>query len=265
MITCPILNPIRFYDTVPDYAATFPNMDNITQRVMYVDGLQPGMYYKEFLYGKPLYLQFEFIGGTDDTTLSIYKWDIATESYILNSSSIAVNITPAGWEGNNFCSHTLNLAEGTYYLKFSDNYTSDVFVVTNSLTQRKKLIEVVYTHSENDFGAILDGHTFTNYFAGQLVLGNPENEISGFESDRGNLIKLNSTPKRIATLQINDIHYSYVDHINMIFSCDNLTINGVTYQNNEPPTSEDSAEFSDLKNITVKLVQTGNYYKYLRS
>lgn len=261
MIQCPILNPIRFYEGLPDYATVFPNMDNVTQRVSYIDGVGSAKYYKEWLYGKDLVLQFEFQEG-DNTALAVYQYSQATETYSLYSNNIGLEITPVGWVGNRFIKHTITLPEGTFYLKFSDNYISDVFVVINSLALRKRLIEVVYTNSDNDFGCIFDV-AMSNYFCGQLIIGSPENEISGFESDRGDFVKLSATPKRVAILNLNDIHYTYVDHVNLIFSLNDLTINGVTYQNTEPPTIEDN-EFSDLKNITVKLVQTNNNYYYGR-
>jgi hypothetical protein len=262
MILCPLLNPIRFYNSTPDYLSTFPNMDNVTQRTSYIDGIGAAQYYKEWLYGKQLDLQFEFQQG-DNITLTAYKYNELTEAYESSATSSGIEITPSVWVGNKFIKHSFNLQEGTYYFEFADGLKSDVFVVTNSLFQRKKLIEIVYTNSENDYGCVFEDESLRNYFCGQLLIGNPENEMSGFESDRGNFIKLNATPKRIATLNINDLHYTYVDHVNMLFSLDSLTINGVTYQSSEPPTIEDG-EFSDLKNITVKLIQTNNTYYYGR-
>lgn len=264
MILAPLLNPIRFYDSakLPDYSTRFPNMDNVTQRTSYIDGIGAAQYYKEWLYGKELKLQFEFQEG-DNILLTAYKYNDSTETYASYTTSSGTEITPAGWVGNKFAKHSFSLSEGTYYLQFADGLKSDVFVVTNSLFQKKKFIEIVYSNSENDFGCVFEDESLSNYFCGQLMIGNPENEISGFESDRGNFIKLSSTPKRIAMLNINDIHYTYVDSLNMLFSLDDITINGITYQTSEPPTIEDQ-EFSDLKNITVKLIQTSNTYYYGR-
>lgn len=264
MIQSPILNPIRFYATakMPDYTTRFPNMDNVTQRTSYIDGIGAAQYYKEWLYGKDLKLQFEVQAG-DNTLMTAYKYNDLTEAYAVYTTTYGEEITPSGWNGNKFARYSFTLAEGTYYIESADGLRSDVFVVTNSAFQKKKLIEIIYSNSENDFGCIFEDETLSNYFCGQLIIGNPENEISGFESDRGNFIKLSATPKRIAMLSINDIHYTYVDHVNMLFSLDNLTINGVSYQTSEPPTIEDQ-EFSDLKNITVKLIQTNNTYYYGR-
>lgn len=262
MIKCPIINPIRFHGTFPDYSTSFPNMDNITQRNKYIEGIEATQYYKEWLYGKALDLQFEYEEG-DNFALSVYKYNQTTEAYILDSTSAGTIITPAGWIGNGFVNHSFTLDEGTYYLKFSDNYTSDVFTVINALNLKKKLVEIVYTNSENDFGAILEGQTLKQYFTGQLIIGTPENEISAFESDRGELVKLSATPRRNAQLNINELHYTYVDHVNLIFSCDTITINGATYQNDEIPSVE-PIEGCDLVNITVKLTQTNNTYKYGR-
>lgn len=257
---CPILNPVRFYKNLPDYAARFPNMDNITQRVMYIDGVHPTQWYKEWLYNKAMVLQFE-VEAEEDTDITVYKYNETTGVYDENSTLTGTDITPIGWVGNSIMKYSFTPAEGTYYFTTADGLTSDKFVVTNDSRLRKKLVEVLYTNSENDFGVIFDSQTFRQYFTGQLLIGNPENEISAFESDRGNTTKLRSTPKRIATLNINDIHYTYADHLNMICSCDSITVNGITYQNTEPPTIE-PIEFSDIVNVTIKLVQTSNDYFY---
>lgn len=257
---CPIINPIRFFDTPPDYQNTWPNMDNVSQRVMNIDGLWPAQYYKEWLYGDDLYLQFETVDG-DNTVLSVYKYNEITEAYDLLTTVNPTMITPPGWLGDNYIKYTLSLAIGTYYLKFADGYTSDTFVVTSDIQQCKRFIRVDYTNNQNDYGVIFDNFTFTQYFSGQLIIGAPKNEISALESDRGNITKLRSTPIRLTTLFINDIHYTLVDHVNMVFSCDQITVNGVTYQTTEPPIIE-PIEGSDLVNITISLSQTNNIYFY---
>jgi len=262
-MNCPILNPIRFFDTQPDYQNTWPNIDNITQRIQNIDGVWPSPYYKEWLSGKDLILQFETIEG-DSTGLKVYKYNEVTESYDLNSTINPAIITPAGWQGNNFLKYTLSLTIGTYYLQFTDGYTSDTFVVTDDIQQRKRFIEIKCSNSQNDYGCIFDNFTFTQYLSGQLLISAPKNDISALESDRGNITKLRSTPIRLTSLQINDIHYTLVDHVNMIFACDQLTVNGVTYQTTEPPTIE-PIDGSDLVNIVVSLSQTNNNYYYAKS
>lgn len=256
----PIINPLRFYRNLPDYSTRFPNMDNVTQRVMYIDGVHPAQWYKEWLHNKAMVLQFEAT-EEEDTDLTIYKYNETTGVFDEDSTATATDITPIGWTGSPMVKHSLTLTEGTYYITTADGLTSDKFVVVNDARLRKKLIEIVYGNSDNDYGVIFDEQTFRQYFTGQLVIGNPENEISAFESDRGNLVKLQSTPKRIATLNINELHYTYTDHVNLLFSCDSITVNGVTYQNTEPPTIE-PIENSDIVNVTVKLVQTSNDYYY---
>ena len=259
-MNAPLLNPLRFYDTEPDYQDIWPNIDNVSQRVMNIDGIWPSQFYKEWLYGKSMFLQFEVL-ESDNTALKVYKYNEITSEYALITTLNPTIITPAGWQGDNFVKYTLNLAVGTYYLQFNDGYRSDTFVVTDDLQFRRKFIKIEYSNSQNDYGCIFDNFTFTQYLSGQLLISPPKNEISALESDRGNITKLRSTPIRLASLQINDIHYTLVDHVNMVFSCDQITVNGVTYQTTEPPTV-DPIEGSDLVNITVNLSQTNNNYFY---
>jgi hypothetical protein len=262
-MNAPIMNPLRFFDTPPDYQDTWPNMDNVPQRIMNIDGIWPSLYYKEWLYEKPMLLQFEAIED-ENTFLKVYKYNEVTEIYDLISTLSPEIITPAGWVGNNFVKHSIDLPVGTYYLQCNDGYTSDTFVVTDDIQFRKRFVKIEYTNSQNDYGCIFNGFTFVQYLSGQLIIGQPKKESSVLESDRGNITKLRDTPVRTASLLINDIHYTLADHINMIFGCDQITVNDITYQTTEPPAIE-NIEGSDLVNITVSLSQTNNTYYYVKA
>lgn len=258
---CPILSPIRFVKNTPDYLSIWPNPDTVIPRQTWIEGVFPGQWYKEWLYGKSMVFQFE-IENDINTNMSLYKYNEMTEVYDAIQTIPGLNISPVGWVGNSIYKYTVSsLNEGTYYLKFSDNYKSDVFVVTNDATLKKRIIEIKYTNSYNDFGVIFEGQLFTQYLTGQLKVGNPENTISAFVSDRGEVKKLRSTPVRVATLLINEIHSTYIDHVNMIFACDTIQVNGISYQTTEQPSIEE-IENSDMVNIVIKLSQTYNDYYY---
>ena len=87
--------------------------------------------------------------------------------------------------------------------------------------------------------------------------GQPENETSGYPLDGGGVIKTNTYTQRISNLTLTDVHMAYIDVINLIFACDNLTINGATFETLETPQIEMIGK-SDLVNISVKLTQTNN-------
>ena len=72
---------------------------------------------------------------------------------------------------------------------------------------------------------------------------------------------MQATPKRVFTLNINELHVNYIDHINMLFSLDTLTVNGMEVENIEAPQVE-LVEFTDVCNITVKLYLVDNDYYY---
>ena len=262
-----ILNPLRFRDAskAPDYGTYWPHMDNITQRTMYMPGVHPNkQYYKEWLLGTTIYLQFER-ESTESVDLNIFKYDEDLFTYAeINTGSpvTGTDISPVGWTGNPIYEFVITISiAGTYYLEFDDNtLISDKFVIISDTNLSKQLVKIKYSNTENDFGCIFTGsHYFYQYYTGQLILGEPQNDISGFQSDRGDLIKLQATPIRIMNLLLNDIHYTYADNINMIFSVDTIEINGISFQNSEPPTKEDIGD-SDLKNFVIKLIQTNNDY-----
>lgn len=259
---CPLLNPIRFYELakVPDWSTYFPNPNNVLQREQMFVGVEPASYYKEYLAGKVIKLQFEISSG-DSTSLLLYKYNEVSEAYALNSTIVGADITPIGWEGESIYMFEVTPTEGTYYFTINGTHKSDTFTCISDTFLKKKLVKVEYTHNENDFGCIFDNFTFTNYFSGILDIGQPDNEIEAFESDYGEIVKLSSIPKRVTTLTITDIHRSLIDHIAMIFSLSNITVNGISYQNQEVPSIAEK-EFVDIVDITVKLVQTNNTYYY---
>ena len=261
---CPIINPIKFYDStaMPNWSTRYPNPDNTTQRTEYISGLSPVSYYKEYLVDQTIYLQFAKEVG-DATTLTVKKYNESTYAYETNTTVTPTDITPSGWVGDTMLSYSLSLSVGTYYLTFDDGFRSDTFAVISDSELVKRLVKVTYTHAENDYGCIFDNsYTFTNYFQGQFMPAASENEIEAFETDRGEHIKLQATPKRVFMLNINDIHINYIDHVNMLFSLDTLTVNGMEVENIEAPQVE-LVEFTDLCNITVKLYLVDNDYYYL--
>ena len=260
---CPILNPIKFYDStaMPNWSTRYPHVDNTTQRSEYVIGQSPVQFYKEFLSGQTIYLQFAKEVG-DSEVLTVKKYNESTYLYDTYSTISATDITPSGWVGDTMLSYEVLLTTGTYYVTFSDGFRSDTFTVISNSDLVKKLVKVQYTHVENDYGCIFDNdYTFTNYFQGQFMPAPTENEIEAFESDRGENIKLQATPKRVFTLNINDIHQLYIDHVNMLFSLDTITVNGLEVENIDAPQVE-MVEFTDVCNITVKLYLVDNDYYY---
>lgn len=260
---CAILNPLKFYEStaMPNYTTRFPHNDNVTQRTEYVIGQDPVQWYKEFLSGKAIKLQFAFEVG-DSLPLTVKKYNETTFAYDTYSTVNAVDITPSGWVGDTMLSYTVTLTTGTYYLTFADGFRSDTFAVISDSELIKRLVEVKYSHAENDYGCIFDNSfEFSNYFQGQLIAGSPENEIEAYETDRGEHIKLQSTPKRVYTLNINELHQTYIDHVNLLFSLDTITVNGLEFENIEAPQVE-LVENTDICNIVVKLYLIDNDYYY---
>lgn len=264
----PLINSIRFYDPsgLPNYTTIFPNMDNITQRTMYVDGLNASSYYKEWVNGIELVLQFTKETG-DNGDLKVYKLNQTTNAYELSQTLIETNITPAGWSGDSVIKHSFTPTTGVYYLQFNGGLTSDKFVVHSSIKYLKKMVLIQYTNSKNELGAIFYDNlvsmfTGKTFFEGQLKPGSPSVEISSYETDRKEPVKTRTSPTRTAVLNLNNVHYTYIDNITHIFSLDTLQINGIEYENKEAPVIEEK-EHSDLVDVTINLIQKNNDYFYI--
>ncbi|MCK5607920.1 hypothetical protein KAR91_38930 [Candidatus Pacearchaeota archaeon] len=133
-----------------------------------------------------------------------------------------------------------------------------------NLIDKRRLVEVDFQNTENDYGMVFfDG--VTDKYEGKILLTGrmldpqPANDRSVFESDRAALELLRSTPKKIYSLKITDVHRAMADQINHIFACDTLTINGEVYQVPENLDVE-PIEQSDLININVNIQQVTNDY-----
>jgi hypothetical protein len=253
-----LLNPIRFYraDDMPDYLTIFPNFDNTTYGEVYFYGVAASPDCIREHVGD-MYLQFV------DETNTGFTFDI----YKLNDENVfeaidtvdSVDISPVGWVTDQIHKVTLTgLADGIYYLNV-DDYTSDVFRITSSTIATQDLVKVKYLNTYNDFGCIFGTNYFEAYFRGNIKKGESKIDVEAFESDRGIPVKLRATPQRTASLNILGLHQNYKELVEMIFSCNDITINGVAYENMEAP-SFDAIEGSDLANMAIKLVQTNNDY-----
>lgn len=133
-----------------------------------------------------------------------------------------------------------------------------------NIIPKRRLIEIDYENSENDYGMIFYDGASNEYqgkilLTGRLLDPQPGNDRSVFESDRGALELLRSTPKKLYQLKLSDIHRAMVDQINHIFACDTLSINGENYQLSENIEVE-QIEGSDLVNINANIQQTENDY-----
>lgn len=251
-----ILNPIRFYDSseMPDYSITFPNLENVTYGFQYGFGVSssPDVIRRHI---GIMYLQF--LSANSVVSFKVYKLNSA-KVFDLSESVSSVDISPSGWTGYQIHKLTLDLDDGVYYVTDGSNYTSDIFQVVTSSNQ---LIKIKYSNSVNDFGCIFATNYFEAYFTGKLIAGEPKNEVEAMESDRGAPIKLKSTPSRTASLTIYKVSHLYKDLLDMIFSCDTIEINGISYENSETISWEQN-NGGDIGTATVKLVQKINDYYY---
>lgn len=257
-VTIPLMNPIRFYrpaDT-PNFSSKFPVFDNVTQRTQTQQGLYPASWYKDYIVNKEIQLQFRVSGLSDENiTVTEPNGDIQLLT--------PTDISPGGWTGDTVNRYNFTPdQEGVHYMEFNEEgQLSDKFMVHSVLKFRKRLVEVVFYNLTNDYGMIFwDGitqkYTGTTYFTG-ILKPTPKNEISAFETDQGSLTKLQATPVRAYTLTLTDIHNTYYDNIDHIFSCDFLQVNGVEFQTAEAPEISEK-EKSDLIDVTVVLSMVDN-------
>lgn len=261
------MQPLSFYRPaqIPDWLTYWPNMDNVYHRERWINAMYPADYYLDWLINKEMSLQFRItVTGTEN--LSVYKYDESTETYVFYAYITPTDITPTGWISEQINRYNWTPTEtGAYYIDSSSaGIRSNKFVVYQSLKFRRRLVQVEYYNTWNDYGIVFwDGDTQryspTAYFTGELIPDAPGNEISAFETDRGNLLKQRSTPTENMVLRLTDIHYSELPRINLILANDRLTVNGITFQNAEAPKTS-PIEGTDLFNVECPLKRTDYEY-----
>ena len=264
----PDINPLRFYREAdaPDYLTRWPNDYNTLQREDYYPGINATKFFKDFVVNHEISLQFA-VSTPINQTISIFKLD---ENKVFQNDGVLtpINITPTGFVSETVYKYSFTPSSGgVYYLDFSsEGFRSDIFIAHSEEKFKKRLVEIEYWNSYNDFNSVFfDGTTNIykgkTFFEGRLIPGDPQNEISGFTSDRGSFTKTRSTPVEVALLKLLKVHMTYQRNLHKIFSCDNIYINGRRFNNEEPFTKE-QIEFSDLSNYEINLKEVDITYSY---
>jgi hypothetical protein len=265
-ITVPDMNPLRFFKfgETPDWVTKFPNMDNVYPGKEWIAGIVNTKYINDWVLGNKISFQFAIYNNAY-SELNVFKLN-SLGIYEIIDIVYPIDITPIGWVSEEVYKYEYTFpSEGVYYFEsISAGYRSEKIVVHSDIKLKKRLVKLQYENTINDYGMVFIDMGTPRYsglvfLTGQLILGSPKNEISALKSDRGQLVKLRGTPIRMATLKITDIFYADIDKINLILSCDTLTINGVTYQNEETGEAEQQSQ-TDLFKMNVKLTQTNYNY-----
>lgn len=254
------INPLRFFnnENTIDWDDTFPNEHNIQHRVEYFKGEYPQNYYNVHLIDNDIILEFRITGVAN----------ITMTANLPNGSTASItptNISPSGWTEAPAWRYVYTPAsEGIYYFEL-ENFISDKIYVVNRTKFRKELIRISYYNSFNDFETVFYTGTTLSFnpvmfVSGVLKSGIPTNEKSTFTTDKGEITTRRSIPVPTARL-IFETHRTMLQNINMVFSCDRININGVTYQ---PLDELDYTEIEqeDMFLVTVNLSETN--YDYSR-
>lgn len=268
-VTLPGMNPIRFYkmSDEPDFLTRWPTAYNQQIGNKYIEGYYPATWYKDFVINQQIDVQFQVPIG-QSLTFEIYQ--LVDGSYTLYDTIVGIDITPTNWVSTDIYKFTWTPTEaGVYYFRLNgESVLSDKFIIHNEEKYLRRLVEIEYRNSENDYGMIfydnelpeIDQLLYTGktYFTGVIDFGG-SNEIEGFESDRGGYEKTRSTPINTAALEIVDTPIIYSHVLNLIFSCDHLIINGIQYEN-EKGIEKDNIDGTDLANFKITLREKSENY-----
>jgi len=205
----------------------------------------------------------------EELTFQFYSTKaISSISTTANGATTGVSvsdITPSGWAGLGSYVYEVTYTPSDDSLIFEINdgesfFKSDIIQI---VTESEQLIKIEYSNSENDYGYV-GTSTLTTYQRGEfrsIVLGN---EKTVFDNDRGELTMLRATPTEGYQLNIYDVDYSVANLMNLIWSCDDVELNGEPFQAAEAPEAE-PIEMSNLFNIQVNIQRVDEDYEFFNT
>jgi len=257
------LNPVKFVkvvdnDTVKiDYINFFPSPDSFlsTQAMKGIFALK---YRQKFIKDVEIVFQVQY-NDLDSISVNAYIGNFCTPL-------APTDITPAGWSGltNKVYSFAFTPDKvGEMHFELIDNtntivYISERYDVEESLEGYYK---VQYFNNSNDLGAVFfDSTGNTQTFEGVIYLEmfmKPvlSGELDTYQDDKGSFSTLRPTPIKCFDLKINRVSDYMVQKLGLIFSCDNIRINGVQYSPVEKPESEPAGDFGNNNNVSLTIAQ----------
>jgi hypothetical protein len=196
-------------------------------------------------------------------TITIRKYK--SDGTITTLTGIETNITPAYWAGGkNVYKYTVPFAdEGSFKILINivsggitEVYESDWIYVKET---HPDLIKINYYHTSNEFGTVFATSStnivfqpyifvFGEVFDSQLTL-----DLNNAQTDRGNIIRLQSTPKQIFNIKIDLIPIWLRSTIQFIFACKNVVINNLNVQLVDSFEFEQNSDFADTSSATIKV------------
>lgn len=270
----PILNSFRFLaktGIAPDWTSRFPNAYNMSLRENYIKGVHASKYYRDHLINSEITLQL-WDNDVDNVVINVMKYNEATELFEDIGNATVLTIQPFNWVASDVFKITYTpTVEGLYYFDWpGGNVVSDMFYVHSDLELKKRLVKIKYWNETNDFGNVFysdysDEGTFATiyqpecYFTGKIFTGEPANDVAGAESDRGDFVKTSASPIMQLDLTLTELHINYAPVVNLIFSCDNLEINGVA-MTNKGAVKFKEIKGTDLVNASVQLQENYDYF-----
>lgn len=258
----PILNTIRFYNASknPDYSTYYPDINRIAANDSLNYGIKSVNWYKSWPSGEEIKFQ-----AIDIVSAEVVKSD-GTQI-----SLTPVDITPSGWatsETYYTVSYTPSLGEKIFFRLTTTSfviYQSDMIYVNTKFKYNLNKIE--FLNSTNRYNNIFNNAAGTNiysgitYFEGLFEPDKPSNEITTYKTQEEKPIKTKASPQFNRVLTFTDIPYHYYEQLNMIFSCNDIKVNGIQVDNNEnEPDPDRINNESNLTNIKIQLqIVTDNY------
>lgn len=265
----PILNTIRFYNASesPEYSTYFPDINRIAANDSLNYGIKSVNWHKSWPVGEEIKFQVINILSakvikSDGTQINITPEEITPSGWTTTERYYTVSYTPTLGEKFYF---RITVSYNVYPYLMNKAYHSDNIYANTKFKYNLNKIE--FKNSTNRYDNIFNNAAGTNiysgitYFEGLFEPDKPSNEITTYKTQEEKPIKTKASPQFNRVLTFTDIPYHYYEQLNMIFSCNDIKVNGIQVDNNEnEPDPDRINNESNLTNIKIQLqVVTDNY------
>jgi hypothetical protein len=268
MIIFPVINPATFYQLRNwDFNSSFPSEENLPSCI------------SDYNVGKVLYIQPWARGTQLQIQILQDRLDNVNVYAIVEGNRVplaGVDVTPVNWAGDGNYAVVYNYTPGIKgYMHFLveeevltgkiEKHRSHPLDIRDKLKECKK---VVYHKRDNTLNAVFVRDNvrvfapviFLEATAVKPLIGG---SYSTSKSPYGVIRMLRGTPSSGKLYEIHNIPLAVVEKIATIFTCEDITINGIYYQSEQPP-EVNHISGSNASTVTVEIFKTrwnyvGNY------
>ena len=222
MIKIPAINPIRLIKK-SDQNKMITIDSRIAENKTWC-GVGTNRYYQPLPINKSIF--FQLYSDENITTIDIKAYD---ERNTLIDNIVSKNVTSS--LGHKYTSHEVVFSSSAYF-RLEITIGSEVLIseYIHTIVVSDDILTIEFRNFENDFGMIFNANNNTTalYVLGRMKKFVPKVDKVVYTDDPGEVVMLKATPQRSWDVEIFEVPDWLAETLNLIGSCSNVSINGIS-------------------------------------